>query len=264
VHFNGLTILFGQTDECIGCFAKEPLLKRRVSAMSEHSNHPARTYNRSSAGLSTTRIEAFSDGVFAIALTLLILSVKVPSTNTISNEAALQRFLLEQWPTYFSYALSVVIIGIYWVAHHGLFHYIRRADRGLFWLNILFLLCVTFIPFPTALLGTFSQYQTSVVVYGANLALTGIVLDGIRWYATSKHRLVDEKLDLQLIHSGQRRNLMGPLIYLLAIALSFLPFHLFGIGSVQLCLVLYACVPVLYILPGRIDAYWAGKVVEDD
>lgn len=210
-------------------------------------------------GLNTNRIEAFSDGVFAIALTLLILEIKVPAIRDITNEEQLQHFLLEQWPSYLSYALSGTIIGIYWVAHHGLFHYIKRSDRGLFWLNILFLLCVTAIPFPTALLGEFSEYHTAVVIYGALLALTGIIFDVVRWYATTRHRLVDNTLSPALIRTAMRRNLMGPVIYLLAIALSFLPFNFFGITGVQLCLMLYVVVPLLYIVPGRIDAYWAQR-----
>jgi uncharacterized membrane protein len=127
------------------------------------------------------RIKACSDGVFAIALTLLILQVKVPSPSQIGSEAELQNFLLQQWPAYLSYALSVVIIGLYWVAHHGLFHYIRRVKRMLLWLNILFLLCVTFIPFPAALMSQFSNYRTSVVIYGASLAVAGLMFDLMRW-----------------------------------------------------------------------------------
>lgn len=225
--------------------------------MSEISRQRAtRQPRESSAGLSTQRIEAFSDGVFAIALTLLILEVKVPPLASMKDEAALQTYLIKQWPTYLSYVLSVVVIGIFWVAHHGLFHYIKRANRNLFWLNILFLLCVTFIPFPAALLGEFSEYQTSVVLYGATLAITGIVLDMIRWYATRRHRLVEPDLDPALIRAAMRRNLTGPVIYVLAIAVSFLPLHLVGLNSVQLCLALYVLVPVLYLLPGRIDTYW--------
>lgn len=213
-------------------------------------------------GLSTRRVEAFSDGVFAIALTLLVLTVKVPPVANISEEK-LQQFLLEQWPTYLSYALSVVVIGIFWVAHHGVFNYIKRADRGLFWLNILFLLCVTFIPFPTALIGEFSHYRTSVVIYGASLAVTGGVLDIIRWYATSGGRLVDKDLDARLNRAGMWRNLTGPAIYLFAIAISFMPFPLFGLSGVQVCLLLYLVVPVFYILPGRIDYYWARSELRD-
>ena len=210
-------------------------------------------------GMGTNRIEAFSDGVFAIALTLLILDVKIPATSDITSERALQTFLLGQGASYFSFALSVIVIGIFWVAHHGLFHYIRRANRALFWMNILFLLCITFIPFPAALLGQFSHYRTAVVIYGASLAIAGIVLDTMRWYATSQHRLVDKDLDPQLIRAARRRNLTGPVIYLLGIAISFIPFNLSGISSVQVCLALYVLVPVLYILPGRVDNFWAGK-----
>jgi len=208
------------------------------------------------AGLPTQRIEAFSDGVFAIALTLLILEVKIPPLASIANDTALQTFLIKQWPTYLSYVLSVIVIGIFWVAHHGLFHYIKRADRKLLWLNILYLLCVTFIPFPAALLGEFSVYQTSVVLYGATLAITGILLNLMLWYATSGHRLVEPDIDPSLIRVAMIRNLIGPVIYSLAIAISFLPLHFFGLNSVQLCFALYALVPVLYILPGRIDTYW--------
>ncbi len=157
------------------------------------------------------RIKAFSDGVFAIALTLLILQVKVPSPSQITGEADLQSFLLQQWPAYLSYALSVVIIGLYWVAHHGLFHYIRRANRMLLWLNILFLLCVTFIPFPAALMSEFGNYRTSVVIYGASLAVTGLVFDLMRWYATHQHRLVDKDLHTQVIRTARRRNLIDPI-----------------------------------------------------
>lgn len=213
-------------------------------------------------GMGTSRIEAFSDGVFAIALTLLILEVKVPAVSQIAQEADLQRFLLQQGSAYLSFALSVVVIGIFWVAHHGLFYYIRRADRTLFWLNILFLLCVTFIPFPAALLGEFSSYQTSVVIYGACLAVTGIVLDIMRGYATQKHRLVDKDLNLHLIRVARRRNLTGPAIYLLGIVVTFIPFNVYGFGSIQVCLALYILVPILYILPGRIDSYWAGGIRE--
>ena len=126
-------------------------------------------------------------------------------------------------------------------------------------LNILFLLCVTFITFPTALLGGFSTYQTSVVIYGASLAVTGILLDMIRWYATHDHRLVDKNLSPQLTRTARRRNLTGPAIYLLGILISFIPINVFGFSSVQLCLALYVLVPIVYILPGRIDHYWAGK-----
>ena len=212
------------------------------------------------ASVGPDRIKAFSDGVFAIALTLLILQVKVPSPSQIGSETDLRNFLLQQWPAYLSYALSVVIIGHFWAAHHGLFHYIRRVNRMLLWLNILFLLCVTFIPFPAALMSQFSNYRTSVVIYGATLAVAGLLFDLMRSYATHGHRLVDKDLHPQVIRTARRRNLTGPLIYLVGITVSFIPFNISGISGIQVCLALYVLVPVIYFLPGPTDSYWAGKL----
>src|SRR6266496_5950399 len=96
----------------------------------------------------TSRIEAFSDGVFAIAITLLILDVHVPP----ASQANLGRALARQWPTYAAYLISFAFIGIMWVNHHRLFNHIRRSDNGLMFQNLLLLLGVTFVPFPTALL----------------------------------------------------------------------------------------------------------------
>jgi uncharacterized membrane protein len=96
----------------------------------------------------TSRIEAFSDGVFAIAITLLILNVQVPPASTGHLGAALTR----QWPTYTAYLISFAFIGIMWVNHHRLFNHIRRSDNGLMFLNLLLLLGVSVVPFPTALI----------------------------------------------------------------------------------------------------------------
>jgi uncharacterized membrane protein len=81
--------------------------------------------------------------------------------------------------------LSFVIVGIYWVAHHNSFHYIKRSDRTLLWLNLLLLLCIVFIPFPTALVGQYPEQQISVVIYGGTLVITGLVLQLLWWYARS-------------------------------------------------------------------------------
>lgn len=211
-------------------------------------------------GLSTTRIEAFSDGVFAIAITLLVLNIHLPLTATghALAEARLLDALAAQWLTYLSYALSVVVVGVYWVAHHGLFSYIKRADRALFWLNILFLACVAFIPFPTALLGQYGAYRSAVVIYGASLVVTGVLLDNMRWYATHGRRLVAPDLEERLVRSARCRNLMGPAIYLVAIVAALLPIRIGPIGGAQIALALYVAVPLVYILPGRIDTYWAS------
>lgn len=204
--------------------------------------------NRPVAGLSTTRLEAFSDGVFAVAITLLVLNLQVPQ---LASTSELVSRLGELWPKLLSYALSFVIVGIYWVAHHNTFHYIQRSDRNLLWLNILLLMCIVFLPFPTALLGQYPEQRVSVIVYASTLVITGLVLQTLWWYATSGYRLVDREIDPRLVQRATRRNLTAPLIYLLAIGIS--------VVSVPASLVLFLLVPVYYILPGRIDRHWAPR-----
>src|SRR5712692_6409261 len=95
--------------------------------------------------LSTNRIEAFSDGVFAVAITLLVLNLQIPqlAASVVSRELVPK--LIELWPKLLIYVLSFVIVGIYWVGHHNTFHYIKRSDRTLLWLNLLLLIGIVFI-----------------------------------------------------------------------------------------------------------------------
>jgi uncharacterized membrane protein len=204
--------------------------------------------NKPVAGFSTNRLEAFSDGVFAVASTLLVLNLQVPQVTSVSE---LVPRLGELWPKLLSYALSFVLVGIYWVAHHNTFHYIKRSDRSLLWLNILLLLCIVFLPFPTALLGQYPEQRVSVIVYAGTLLITGLVLQSLWWYATSRFRLVDRNIDPRLVQRATRRNLTGPLIYLLAIGISLF--------SVPASLALFFLVPLYYIFPGRIDRHWARR-----
>ena len=121
------------------------------------------------SGLGKGRIEAFSDGVFAIAITLLVLEIHVPQA---SNTAVvhLTGALLALWPQLLSYALSFVIVGVYWVGHHLMMHSLRRVDRMLLWLNLLFLLFLTLIPVSANLLGQFRAVPIAVAAYGANFS----------------------------------------------------------------------------------------------
>ncbi len=204
--------------------------------------------NRQVTGLNTNRLVAFSDGVFAVAITLLVLNLQVPQITSVSE---LVPRLGELWPKLLSYTLSFVLVGIYWVAHHNTFHYIQRSDRNLLWLNILLLMCIVFLPFPTALLGQYPEQRVSIIIYAGTLVITGLVLQLLWWYATSGRRLVDSNIDPRLVQWATRRNLMAPLLYLLAIGIS--------VFSVPSSLVLFILVPLYYILPGRIDRHWAQR-----
>ena len=112
--------------------------------------------------LTTARLEAFSDGVFAIAITLLIFGIKVPE---VANQDAseLKRQLWALWPAYLSFAASFAIISVFWIGHHQMFQLISRSNRTLLWLNNAFLMCVAFIPFPTSLLGRYSDLRIALI-----------------------------------------------------------------------------------------------------
>lgn len=210
--------------------------------MNTHYRHEAKST------LGKSRVEAFSDGVFAVAITLLVLSLQSATFLKSVADTNLWQDFLELLPKFLVYALSFIIIGIYWVAHHNTFHYIRHSDRYLLWLNNLLLLWVVFIPFPTALLGQYPQQQFAIIIYGGTLIITGIALQLLWWYATSGHRLVDKDIDPYLVVKATRRNLVAPSIYLLAVAISFF--------STFTSLVIFSLVPMLYILPGSIDRHW--------
>jgi uncharacterized membrane protein len=112
-----------------------------------------------------SRLEAFSDGVFAIVITLLILDIRFP-------EADYSQFwstLISMLPRILAYVMSFIIIGLYWVSHHNSLHAIKKTDRGFLWLNILLLLFVSFIPFPTSLLGRYPFRAGPIIIYGLTL-----------------------------------------------------------------------------------------------
>src|SRR5262249_45918526 len=149
-------------------------------------------------GLPKSRIEALSDGVFAIAMTILVLNIQVPEGG--GSEQLLAR-LGALWPKFASYAMSFVMLGVLWVGHHFQFHYIRRTDRPLLWINLLFLLAVTFLPFSTGVLANYYSTHVAVILYGSTIIIAGACLLGHWAYATRDHRLVAEDLSDGAIRS---------------------------------------------------------------
>ena len=124
----------------------------------------------------STRLETFSDGVFAIAVTLLIFQVKVPDRDDVSAAGGLWRALGTRWPSYLGYVISFLTLGIMWVNHHAIFQYVRRVDRRFLLVNILFLMGIAFLPFPTAVLAEYLPEQEQRV------AAT------MFWWSTRHHR----------------------------------------------------------------------------
>jgi uncharacterized membrane protein len=199
------------------------------------------------AGLTTGRITAFSDGVFSIAITLLVLNLRIPIVPSSKLPGELLDQLGKQWPSLLSYLLSFVIIGIYWVAHHNMFHYIERSNRAFLWINILLLMCVAFIPFPAGLLGQYPTQRISLIIYASSLILTNLMLSLLWWYATNNHRLVDQDIDPHFVRTVNRRNLTAPVVYLASIGLSFL--------SPLASLIIFFLFPLYYIIPSHIDLH---------
>ena len=178
----------------------------------------------------TARIEAFSDGVFAIAITLLVLDLKVPKPAELTGAAGLFgthglfAALLAQWPTFLAYLTSFLTILVMWVNHHFLFGLVRRTDHLFMYLNGLLLLFVTFVPFPTALVAAYLQHpQASIAAaaYSATFVAIAVTYNLLWRYASTNHRLLDHAASSAAVREIDRSYRFGPLLYLVALALAF-------------------------------------------
>ena len=176
---------------------------------------------KSEGGRELDRIVFFSDAVFAIAITLLVLNIEVPDIPPDLVSEELPGRLLDLWPNLLSYVLSFLVILMFWTAHHSIFRPIKSYDRGLIWLNSLFLMLIAFLPFPTALLGAYPDQQLVVAIYAGSFAITRLLLTAVWWYATIGHRLLDVGLYLGTIRAWSVRGLAIPLVFLISIVVSF-------------------------------------------
>jgi uncharacterized membrane protein len=186
----------------------------------------------------TARIEAFSDGVFAIAITLLILEIKVPSAG--NGDLSLQ--LIRQWPSYFAFVISFAFIGIMWINHHRLFTHIKRSNNVLLFLNLLLLLGVTAVPFPTAVLAqnlSRSNQRTAAILYHGTYFAIAIFFN-LLWGYASRH-LLGSDVDGSAAGKISAQYALGPLLYLICIALAWV--------NVPLSLLLNIVLAVFFALP---------------
>ena len=180
--------------------------------------------------MSKARLEAFSDGVFAIAITLLVLEIKVPPAD---SGRSLARGLLELWPSYAGFAVSFITIGIIWVNHHAVFATVHSVDRPLLFKNLLLLLTVSFIPFPTAVMAEYLRAES-----GQNLA--------VAFYAGSFFVM---GIAFRQIWPHAARNWasrVGPGLYFAAAAVAFLNAYV----SLAVC----AALAIYYALPQSIES----------
>jgi uncharacterized membrane protein len=195
-----------------------------ASAMLERMHDPA-------------RVLALTDGVFAIIITLLVLEIHVPE---LTQGHSLNEALGVLRPSLVAFVISFVLAGMYWVGHRDLFALIRRTDRGLVWLNILFMLPLCLLPFGAGMIGRYDQEPVALRIYGLVLVTIAIMRVVIWLYATNRPHLLWQRLDDRQRRAGLALNLVPGLVYLLA--------FLVAKAAPGLSLLIYAGLPVLYFL----------------
>jgi len=169
--------------------------------------------------LTTRRIEALADCIFAFAMTLLVLTLTLPDAT--QTKLSLSQLLVGQWPKFFNYALSFVLLAIFWIVHHQQFHMIHRTDRGHIWINIGILMFVALMPFSTDVAGSYGDETLAELVFSANLMILGLLFLLNWWYACRNHRLVDPDLSKESIARGIRRSCITPVVAAISMVLSF-------------------------------------------
>jgi len=195
--------------------------------------------------MSKSRFEAFSDGVFAVAVTLLVLDFKAPNLAHASPAQALGA-ILGMWKPLLSYATSFIVVGTIWINHHTLFHAVERVDRMSVIVNLILLMLVALIPFPTALIGEYSNLQPIVMVYGLVLFANGVVFNVLFGYVRTRYKVVARiGADPMAVRLSTLRGISYPLGYLIASLLSYV--------STTISIVFYIALPIFYLFPSPVE-----------
>ncbi len=198
----------------------------------------------------TGRLEAFSDGVFAVAITLLVLNIKVPGLDVPSDklpgDGDLWRELLKEWPMLVAYVTSFATIGVMWLNHHKLFKHIKRVDNLLILINLLLLLIIVFIPVPTALLAEYfvhPEAHAAAVLFSGTFFLMASCFNILWRYAAYHNRLLGKNVDSQSVTAISRQYLFGPLLYLIVFGLAWI--------NTLVCIILSFILALFFALPDR-------------
>ncbi|HEY0753175.1 MAG TPA: TMEM175 family protein [Ktedonobacteraceae bacterium] len=198
----------------------------------------------------TNRLEAFSDGVFAVAITLLVLSIKVPGLDLPAGkflkDSDLWQAMAAEWPMLIAYIISFLTIGIIWMNHHRLFIYIKRVNTLLIVLNLLLLLIIVFIPVPTALLAeyiTHPEQRVAALFYCGTFFFLAFFFNLLWRYASYHHQLLGRHVDTRIVAAISRQYMFGPILYL----------AIFGIAwiSPSVSIALTFVLALFFTLPGQ-------------
>lgn len=179
------------------------------------------------SGLSLDRIKALSDGVFAIALTLLVLDISIPVHEHIKSERDLIHAFAGLTPKLLAYFLSFITLGIFWTAHSSQLHYFEKCNRSFNWLNLFFLLFVSTMPFTTAFLSEFIQFKFAIFLYWLNLFVIGMMLFLVLRYGLHHHLFKDHLPSKTVIIKVMRkRGIVAQSLYAVGAALAFINTYL--------------------------------------
>ncbi len=198
----------------------------------------------------TGRLEAFSDGVFAVAITLLVLNIRIPGIDLppgkLPDDTGLWLALRNEWPMLVAYVTSFATIGVMWLNHHKLFIHIKHTDTILLLLNLLLLLIIVFIPVPTALLAEYlirSDLHAAAVLYSSTFLGMACCFNILWRYASYRNRLLGKDANQRAIKAISRQYLFGPCFYLI----------IFGVAWINTlaCIILSFILALFFALPGR-------------
>lgn len=194
--------------------------------------------------LATTRLEALTDGIFAFAMTLLVLSIMVPDDpgdNGYMPNATLREMLVHEWRVFLNYAIAFLLLASFWMNHSREFRMIKATEHRHTWINVIFLMFVALVPFTTDLIGDYSEDRISWILFGANMFILGSLLYLNWWYASRHRQLIKADVRPEHIVVGKRRGLLVPAISLLSIGIAFIDTDLAGFT--------YLLIPVIMMLP---------------
>ncbi len=171
--------------------------RRRTPTGARHARREIEASEGDLAGLE--RLIFFSDAVFAIAITLLVIDIRLPDLGSSATASQVVTSLKNLGPHFFGFVVSFVVIGGFWATHHRTFRYVRRYDRAFIWINILFLMSVAFLPFSSSVISEYGNLPPAVVFYSVSLAITSLLFVVLWLYATYHWRLVDRTLSRSTI-----------------------------------------------------------------
>ena len=199
------------------------------------------------SGFGKNRIEALADGIFAVAMTLLVLDVKLAAGEIYTTDGALWARLVELEHTFGIYFVSFVVLGMFWIGHHTQFHYVRYVDHRILWLNLIFLFVITSVPFSTDLLGDFHHLRVPYLLYSGEIVVLASLLLLQVVYLRGHPHLAESDLTPEVArHIIMRTGAFGalPLISMV-----------FAYFDSRLAIYCYLLMAIVHFLPGRIDQY---------